>query len=344
MHLSQLILYPFSGLYGLGVRLRNHLFNIGYTRMHQFDLPLIVVGNLSIGGTGKSPMIEWLANWLEGQYKLAILSRGYGRKTKGFIMANKDSTANQIGDEPYQFYRKFNGRITVAVGEERTLAIPEILYNDPEINLILLDDAFQHRKVSADANILLTDFNNPFYRDYLLPTGRLREQRDGAARANVIVVTKCPSDITTENRMKMTEKIRKYANNGTSVFFTTLSYDEPYLLFANSKFELSNSVISVSGLANASTFNIYLKEKFHVVEYFNFRDHYRYKVNDIKKIATIANKLNASIIITEKDAAKWVESELAELAKELPVFVLPVKHQFLGEEEKFKQILFKLIK
>ncbi|MGE0929735.1 tetraacyldisaccharide 4'-kinase [Peijinzhouia sedimentorum] len=343
MHLSQLILSPFSWLYGLGVRLRNHLYDIDYTKSHEFDLPIIAVGNLSVGGTGKSPMVEWLATWLQSNYNLAILSRGYGRKTRGFHLANKASNAKQIGDEPFQFYRKFGGRVSVAVGEERALAIPEILYHEPDTNLIILDDAFQHRKVKADAYILLTDFGYPFYEDYLMPSGRLREPKEGAIRADVVVVTKCPQDLSVEKRISIINEINKFTKKGTSVFFTTLSYGLPYPLFDISQSEMSNSVIPVSGLANASDFNAYLKEKYHVAEYFNFRDHYEYKEIDIKRISEIAQKKNASIVITEKDAAKWVEKNLSELAKELPVFVLPVRHQFLAEEESFKQILMRLI-
>lgn len=343
MHLSQLILSPFSWLYGLGVRLRNHLYDIEYTKSHEFDLPLIAVGNLSVGGTGKSPMVEWLANWLEGTYNLAILSRGYGRKTRGFHLANKASNAKQLGDEPFQFHRKFGGRVKIAVGEERVLAIPEILYHEPDTDLIILDDAFQHRKVKADAYILLTDYSSPFYEDFLLPAGRLREPREGASRASVVIVTKCPNDLSLEKRALITSEINNFIKAGTSVFFTTLSYGLPYPLYETDQLEMSNSVIPVSGLANASAFNDYLKGKYHVAEYFNFRDHYEYKAIDLRKFSEIAKKKNASIIITEKDAAKWVESDLSELAKELPVFVLPVRHQFLAEEEIFKQILMRLI-
>ncbi len=343
MHLSQLILSPFSWLYGLGVRLRNHLYDIDYTKSHEFDLPIIAVGNLSVGGTGKSPMVEWLATWLQSNYNLAILSRGYGRKTRGFHLANKASSAKQLGDEPFQFYRKFGGRVSVAVGEERALAIPEILFHEPDTNLIILDDAFQHRKVKADAYILLTDFSYLFYEDYLMPSGRLREPKEGAIRADVVVVTKCPKDLSVEKRLSIINEINKFTKKGTSVFFTTLSYGLPYPLFDIGKSEMSNSVIPVSGLANASAFNAYLKEKYHVAEYFNFRDHYEYKEIDIKRISEIAQKKNASIVITEKDAAKWVEKDLSELAKELPVFVLPVRHQFLAEEESFKQILMRMI-
>ena len=344
MRLSQLILSPFSWLYGLGVRLRNHLFDIGYTRTHAFDLPLIAVGNLSVGGTGKSPMVEWLTNWLEGNFKLAILSRGYGRNSKGFLIADKNSSAKQLGDEPYQFYRKFGGRVTIAVGEDRALAIPEILFHRDDTNLIILDDAFQHRRVKANAYVLLTEYSYPFYNDHLMPSGRLRESREGATRADFVVVTKCPNKILEENKTKIIEGISKFTKSGTPIFFTTLIYGQPYPLFKSTENKkILNSIIAVSGLANASEFNVYLKEKYHVAEYFNFRDHYQYKLNDIKRIAAIASKIDATIMITEKDAAKWVENDLKDLAKELPVFVLPVKHQFLENEEMFKQNLLKLI-
>ena len=193
MILLRILLFPFSWLYYLITQIRNRLYDRGLKPSVKFELPVICVGNLTVGGTGKTPMIEHLIRLLQNRFKVATLSRGYGRATKGIRIAGPSENASTIGDEPFQFYTKFGKRITVAVGEERALAIPTILQECSDTQIILLDDGFQHRKVSPGFSILLTDYHRPFYNDFLLPSGRLRESRWGAERADVIVVTKCPS-------------------------------------------------------------------------------------------------------------------------------------------------------
>ena len=209
MNATQALLYPFTLLYGTITDFRNHLYNMGQRPSIQFDTNVINVGNLTVGGTGKTPHVEYLIRLLHSQYKVATLSRGYGRKTKGFILANDEATAESIGDEPLQFYKKFKNECVVSVGEERALAIPHILTEHPETQVVLLDDAYQHRAVTPSFNILLTDYNRLFYQDYPFPSGRLRERRKGAKRANAVIVTKCPDDLSSSAQQAIEQQIRK---------------------------------------------------------------------------------------------------------------------------------------
>lgn len=186
---------PFSILYKWGMQLRNHLYDIEHKAVFRFDTKVISVGNLSMGGTGKTPFVEYILRYLIDKgysNKVATLSRGYGRKSKGFRIATDEDSPKTIGDEPFQMYQKFKNEAVISVGEDRVLAIPSLLYEHPDNEIIVLDDAFQHRSVKPNFSVLLTDYNTLFYNDYVLPSGTLRESRKGAKRADVVVVTKCP--------------------------------------------------------------------------------------------------------------------------------------------------------
>jgi tetraacyldisaccharide 4'-kinase len=213
----RILLFPFALIYLLIILIRNKLFDKGFFSSAEFGLPLICVGNLSVGGTGKSPMVEFLVRNLKDDFKVATLSRGYKRKTKGYALANEKSDALEIGDEPMQFHLKFPG-LPVAVGEERLDAISQLLHDRPETQCIILDDAFQHRAIKAGMNILLTDYNNLFTRDFYLPTGDLRDLKSSYKRAEIIVVTKCDPDITEKERKEITDEIEPLANQ--HIFFT----------------------------------------------------------------------------------------------------------------------------
>ena len=210
----RILLLPFSLLYWLAIAIRNWLYNKKIIRSTSFGLPIICVGNLAVGGTGKSPMVEYLVRLLKDQFKVATLSRGYKRRTKGYALADDESTALEIGDEPMQFHIKFPD-ISVAVGEERLEAIPQLLHDRPDTQAIILDDAFQHRAIKAGLNILLTDYSNLFTRDFYLPTGDLRDLKSEYKRAEVIVVTKCKPDLTIHEKEKIIKEIEpsKWANN-----------------------------------------------------------------------------------------------------------------------------------
>ncbi len=221
----RILLFPFSLLYWAGIAIRNKLFDKNIFKSSSFGLPLICVGNLSVGGTGKSPMVEYLVALLKKKYNVATLSRGYKRKTKGYTLANESTTALEIGDEPMQFHLKFP-EVPVAVGEQRLVAIPQLLHDKPATEVIILDDAFQHRSVIAGLNILLTDYNNLFTRDFYLPTGDLRDLKSSYKRAEIIIVTKCKPDLSVEEKQKLVKEIKPQPHQ--QLFFTAIEYGEVY--------------------------------------------------------------------------------------------------------------------
>lgn len=293
MKLLRKILFPFVPFYFFVTWLRNKLYDVGIKPSKSYDFPVICVGNLSTGGTGKTPMIEYLIRLLKDEYQLATLSRGYKRKTEGFQLANEDSTADSIGDEPFQFHSKFKNSIAVAVDSNRQNGIENLKSSKPDV--ILLDDAFQHRKVLAGLNILLTTYAQPFYKDIVLPAGNLREPRHGAERAHVIVVTKCPNDLSDAMKKEMIDCIKPRVNQ--SVYFSAITYSETLFSAFDSKTlsELNNFTL-VTGIANASPLVSFLKEKHLNFEHLNFKDHHNFSQQDIDKL--IHKEL---IITTEKD-------------------------------------------
>lgn len=347
MNFFKIILYPFSLLYDASTRLRNHLYNIEYKPAFHFETIVISVGNLSVGGTGKTPMIEFLIRLLKGRYKLATLSRGYGRKSKGFKIAASEDNAESIGDEPYQFYSKFQSEILVAVGEERAIAIPEILYNQEDIEVILLDDAYQHRKVERDLNILLTTFERPFFDDLLLPAGRLREAASGAKRADVIVVTKCPREIYEQQKLNYKTRIEKYARPNTPVFFSSIGYEAPQPVFGNKFLSPKGTGIIVSGLANASDFEAHARNCFAIANHLKFNDHHDYTLKDIQQIKAGFEALEQGdkfVLTTEKDMVKFLKPELKSVLEDLPVFYLPITIQILTQQAEFEHLVINSIK
>ncbi len=234
----RILLFPFSLVYALLVWVRNRLFDKGLLSSTSFNLPLICVGNLSVGGTGKSTMVEFLVQRFKDKLPVAILSRGYKRKTRGYALADDRTSALEIGDEPMQFHLKFPD-VTVAVGEERLVAIPQLLHDKPQTKAIILDDAFQHRSVKAGLNILLTEYSNLFTRDWFLPTGDLRDEAASYKRSQIIVVTKCPANITEEERKSIIAEIDPL--EGQQVFFSTIDYGQPYHLAARHRVTIKQS-------------------------------------------------------------------------------------------------------
>ncbi len=344
-------LAPLAGLYWAVTSFRNHLFNIGYTPSLAFEPLIISVGNLSVGGTGKSPMIEYLVRMLREEHALAILSRGYKRKTSGIRIAGEKDNAYTLGDEPYQFYRKFGKNklqhtkeVVVAVGEERILAIPEILHHHPEISIILLDDAFQHRKVKADLQILLTTYQQPFYQDRILPLGWLRESRKGAKRADVVIVTKCPEGLKEEESREKTAAVQAYAGKEVPVFFTGIQYQSPEQVFEQN-LVLKQPVLLFSGIAQADLFETYVRRQFSVSEHIRWEDHHRYSELDAQKIREAMKRSGAkSILTTEKDMVKLIEPSQAALWKSMPLYYLPIQSIFLDNEKAFQQYISEKIR
>ncbi|MGB3181086.1 MAG: tetraacyldisaccharide 4'-kinase [Cyclobacteriaceae bacterium] len=341
MSISRIVLSPFSALYRVVTDMRNFLYNQGRRHSVAFIVPVINVGNLTVGGTGKSPMIEYLAGMLSREYHVATLSRGYGRRTKGFRLAGPDDDATTLGDEPLQFYKKLGDKITVAVGEERALAIPSILLERPATEVVLLDDAYQHRAVTPHVNILLNDYNRPFYEDTVLPGGRLRESRHGARRAHAVVVTKCPAELPGQERARIREAIGKYTSPGVPVFFTTIDYASPVPLYGDTVPESGAAVLAFSGIARSQPFTQYLADTFKLVGHINFPDHHTYTKNDLEKIlkeyeSKKATHPGLALVTTEKDAVRLQEGTL----RDLPVSYIPIRPAFLSDEEKFQRMIF----
>lgn len=341
MILLRLLLFPFSLIFGFITAVRNWLFNSGLLKSVKFDLPVISVGNLRVGGTGKTPHVEFLINALADEYNIATISRGYGRETRGFLMADETTNARDLGDEPLQIYKKLKDKATITVCEDRALAIPRLLSEKEDINLIILDDAFQHRYVNPSLNILLTTYDQPFYKDFILPTGMLREPHYGARRADMVLVTKCPEDLTIKQQEQIKRKILNFAKNKTPIFFTKLVYAKPKS-FGDSDEECPNDVILISGLANSKPFEKYVKENFNVVHEKRYVDHYDYYTDDIEDMQKWQEKFSgASILCTEKDFVKLNDKRFKPFFEKIKAFYLPIEIELVNDYEEFMRRIHK---
>lgn len=319
MQRLRFLLYPFSILYDGITGLRNWSFDKGILEQKEFDIPVIAVGNLSTGGTGKTPMIEFLIRQ-HSDKRIAVLSRGYGRKTKGYLEVAVNDNTSKVGDEPLQLKSKFKDSIIVAVCEKRALGIENLL-NDHEIDLILLDDAFQHRYVKATHYYLLSSFDKPYYKDYMLPVGNLRESRAGAHRANSIVITKCPNDLKAQAKKYIIQQIQPSCKQ--KVYFSTINYGE-YAINDTEEILLSNleelKLGVLTGIAKPKYFIEFLKRKNLQFKHHRFSDHYNYKEKDVDGLA----KYDV-ILTTEKDFVRLKQFDLPN------VYFVPIETQFLGE-------------
>lgn len=333
--LIKLLLAPFSLLYGIGISIRNFLYRNGLLKGIVFSVPLISVGNLSIGGTGKTPHIEYLIRLLKDYIEVATLSRGYQRKTKGYLEIKPNFNAEQSGDEPLQFARKFQD-ILVSVGEDRSYAIPKIMQNHPETEVVLLDDAFQHLSVKPGLNVLLTEYGKPFTRDYLLPSGRLREWRSSYERADVIVVSKCPHEMTEAEKEKMTSEINPFPHQ--KIFFSKYDYGYPYYIFNwSQRFQIDPDwdVLVICAIANTDYLLNNLKPLVNSVKVLAFEDHHYFKAYDIGRLKETFDKIKSDkkvIVTTEKDAMRLELHRQFLIENQLPIMVLPVEVSFLFDE------------
>jgi tetraacyldisaccharide 4'-kinase len=329
----RVLLLPFAILFWLAVLIRNWMYDKNILKSTSFGLPLICVGNLSVGGTGKSPMVEFIVLHLKNQFKVATLSRGYKRKTKGYALATDQTTAIDIGDEPMQFHRKFPD-VPVAVGEERILAIPQLLHDKPETNVIILDDAFQHRSIKPGLNILLTEFANLFTRDFFLPTGDLRDVRSSYKRAQLIVITKCKSDLPEVEREAIIKEIRPLPYQ--KVFFTCIAYGTPYHITKHDfRFvDDQTEVLLVTGIANPRPLKTYLEERIHTYYMMHYNDHHIFSIDDwrdIKKRFAAIESDRKIILTTEKDAMRLLKFK--QEIDGMPFYVVPIEHKFLFHQE-----------
>lgn len=328
MKLVRLLLFPFSILYGLGVILRNLAYDFGIFKSQEFELPVISVGNLSVGGSGKSPMTEYLVRLLKDKYKIATLSRGYGRKTSGFLYVDSNSLSSEYGDEPLQFKRKFRD-ITVAVCENRTEGILRL---EKDHELIILDDAFQHRSVKPGLNILLFEYSTLFKQQWLLPTGDLREPLWAINRADIVVISKCPEKMNSEQQNAVRRKFRT-----VTLFFSFLKYGDLKSFNENTPGRSLNSinqkskVILLTGIANASPLLAELASYGPELIHHQYPDHHQFSDKNIAKLVNEFKALSGEdnlIITTEKDAQRLRTEGIIEQLKDLAVYYLPVEAAF----------------
>jgi tetraacyldisaccharide 4'-kinase len=306
---------------------RNFLFDRGLLKSQKSPIPTLVVGNLSVGGTGKTPWVEFLVRQLRDEVAVGTLSRGYGRKTNGFRQVLPSSAAGEVGDEPLQLYTNFKEEIPVFVGEDRVGATQKIQQLLPELQLLILDDAFQHRKLHPDFRILLTPYNSLFSNDYLLPMGRLRESRAGAKRADVVVVTKCPSELSLDEKNKLAQSLSPYLNADALLLYSSTSYREPYQVAGPARTDVT-TVIALAGLADNVPFFTYCQHEFKVVDNFSFSDHYAYNQEDAGRIMEVLGQergKNAVLLTTEKDAVKLKSLAATEMWSKIPIFALPIQ-------------------
>ncbi|MDO8970970.1 MAG: tetraacyldisaccharide 4'-kinase [Saprospiraceae bacterium] len=343
----RILLLPFALLYGLGVGLRNLLYRIGILRSVRFDLPVISVGNLSVGGAGKSPHIEYLVRWLNQFLEVAVLSRGYGRNTSGYRPVTVIDNAEMVGDEPLQFKRKFP-EVPIAVSESRALGVPELVKRNPETQCVLLDDAFQHLAVTPGLNILLTEFARPFTRDWLLPSGRLREGRYNYRRADLIVVTKCPPELSLQERQKMILEIDPFPRQ--QVFFSKYRYGIPYDLLRPDQrrpLDLDTDVLLMSAIANTDYLLKHLAATVKSAQTLEFEDHHFFKEDELRDMLRRFERLpgrNKIILTTEKDAMRLELHQDFFWKNTLPVFVLPIEVEFCdGDEAAFQEAVKQML-
>ena len=294
MHYSILFL-PIAAIYWLITSIRNWCYDIGVFKSTSFDVPIVSVGNLAVGGSGKTPMVEHLIRELKGEYNIATLSRGYGRKTKGFLWVEPHLSPSETGDEPLQIKKKFND-IAVAVCEDRVAGVKQILNEKPETNLILLDDAFQHRAIKPSIQILLSTYDSPYFQDYLMPVGRLRESRKGANRADATIYTKCPENY----------KLIQYGKE--PIFHSTIKY-------SNTDFE--GPIFGFSGLARNETFAKHLASRYDLKGFKGYRDHHTFTQKELDELKTQAK--DATLVCTEKDWMKIKQLNGSEQVKHISI-------------------------
>jgi len=333
-YIRHILLYPFSILYGFIVFIRNKLFDWKIFSSISFETPTICVGNLTVGGVGKTPHVEYLIRLLSHTHNIATLSRGYKRKTKGFIKANKDTTHIDIGDEPLQYHLKFP-KIQVNVDEDRVHGIKQIEKSNDNINVILLDDAYQHRSVKAGLNILITEYNDLYINDSILPSGRLRESKRGSSRANIIIVSKTPEKLS-QSEMKTISKDLSYKSY-QSLFFSYVKYTE-IIPFTKNIVQYNNktSVLLLTGIVNPIPLLNHLKKQFNCVDHLEFSDHHNYTLQDINTINSTFNNIkneNKLIITTEKDLMRLSLPEISKNLQNLPLYYIPIKICFHESEK-----------
>lgn len=333
--------FPFSVLYHLITAVRNRLYDWGILKSIRLRTPMIGVGNLSVGGSGKSPMVMYLAALLSQYFRTGVLSRGYGRKTKGYYIVNYDSNANMVGDEAMQLFQRFKNRFAIGVCEDRVFGAKKII-TDMDLGVLVLDDSYQHRAINPEFNILLTDFNDPYFSDFLLPAGNLRESRRGAKRADIIVVTKCPKNLGEDKKQFYISKINPKKHQ--KVFFSSIDYADRIFskykeLSINELFDYE--ILLITGIANPSLLLKELAQYTPNVKHLKFRDHHSFTMEDVKKISAEYQKMgeNRLILTTEKDYTRLIDFEY--FSEKL--FYWPINMEISNKEE-FNEIILDYVR
>lgn len=332
--MKEFLLKIASILYGVAIKLRHKLFDANLLHTEKFDIPIICVGNITVGGTGKTPVVEMLVEHYSENYNVAILSRGYGRVTKGYRVVNVDDSYRQVGDEPLQMKRKFP-EVTVVVCEKRAFAIHRIQEEFPEVDMIIMDDGFQHRYVEPLVNIIIVDYNRPIERDHLLPYGQLRDTKSSLYRAHYFIVTKCPE---TMKPINMREKINWLVEKPSQkMYFSRMQPTQPSPVFADveATVEHGASVIAMSGIGDNESFSKGLKQRYNVVATLEFDDHHSYRMNDLKLISKLLDQHpDAVIMTTEKDAVKLARSKAINADLRSKMFYEKISVRFVGDGRK----------
>ncbi len=340
--IRNIVLAPFTVLYSLITYIRNLLYDIELLKSTSFKIPTISIGNLAVGGTGKTPHVEYLINLLKKDLNVAVLSRGYKRKTKGFVLASSISDSYNIGDEPYQIYRK-NLDIVVAVDEKRVHGVSELCNLHPDLGVILLDDAFQHRQIKTGLSILLTDYSHLYTRDYHLPSGNLRESKKGNRRADILIVTKCPSRMSVV-KMKQLEVELNIASH-QSLFFSSYKYDDISPVFPNEESkdrklkdlrDSNTGILALAGIVHPGAFLKHLQKFSDNCEGLFFSDHHSFQEKDIQLVIEKLNNMKSSdsiIVVTEKDAARIESNHKAWELLKPKLYKLPIQVKILNNEE-----------
>ena len=342
---------PLAYIYGLITLIRNRLYDWQFLKVTKFDIHTIGVGNLSVGGAGKTPHIEYLINLLLNEEPhIATLSRGYKRKTRGFVLADELSTAEQIGDEPLIYKYKYN--IQVAVDNNRVDGVKKLLASETNVpKIVLLDDVFQHRSIKCGLNIIVSDFNQLYFKDVMLPAGTLREFKSGINRADIIIVSKVPEKTSPIEIRNILKDIKPLAHQ--QVFFSYLKYGELYAINnKENKIDTLNdlyryTVVSFAGIANEKPMTNYLKEYAANLKHLKFPDHHEFSIKDLEDIENYYNSIensNKILVTTEKDFMRLMINPVWEKAKRMNIYLLPVEVTFKEKEEEFNQVILKYVR
>lgn len=340
MRIFQVIFWPFGFVYGLIMLVRNKLFDWNLLSVSKVDLPVISVGNLSVGGTGKTPHVDYIVSYLKEKLSVAILLRGYGRKSRGYILLDENTTIETVGDEALFYKKKHEKQVEVVVCEKRAEGAKKIVSQLPSVDVVVLDDAFQHRYLHRDIDILLVDYNNPYWKDTTLPAGRLREFSVGKKRANIIVITKSPDDLSIEEKQQLTSKVNPTSNQ--YVFFSKIKYGAVKSL-TNNKFKTPDKILLVTGIAQPEPLKKYF-ERIAPVEHLNFNDHHDFSIADIKKIHELFDTFvdeEKIIITTAKDYMRLSCLDLKKEIDKYPWFYQDIKVE-MDDEKKFKELIDKI--